>query len=276
MSADPAHAPAPAAPGTATASLPRHRPVRPWVLMYHSVARHTEDPYDITVSPGRLDRQLRWLRRRGLRGVGVAELLRERAAGRGARLVGLTFDDGYADFIEEAVPLLRHHGCTATVFVLPGRLGGTNAWDPQGPRKPLLTEAGIRAALGAGMEIGSHGMLHLDLTGTDDDTLRRETEGSRLLLEEVTGRSVRGFCYPYGTIDHRAVGAVRAAGYEYACAIDPGPLTSVHALPRVHVGESDDSLRLHAKRLLHPLRRRALPSGPTAPAAGAPRTGAGR
>jgi peptidoglycan/xylan/chitin deacetylase (PgdA/CDA1 family) len=190
--------------------------------------------------------------------------------------VGLTFDDGYADFIEEAVPLLRRHGCAATVFVLPGRLGGGNEWDPLGPRKPLLTEAGIRAAVGAGMEIGSHGLLHLDLTRADEETLRRETEGSRQALEQITGRPARGFCYPYGTVDHRVVRAVRAAGYEYACAIDPGPLTGVHALPRVHVGEEDTALRLYAKRLLHPLRRRALPGGPAAPAAGTPLAGAGR
>ncbi len=107
MSADPAHIPAPAVALPApTASLPRLRPVRPWVLMYHSVTEHTEDPYNITVSPGRLDRQLRWLRRRGLRGVGVGELLRERAAGRGAGLVGLTFDDGYADFASRWNPIL--------------------------------------------------------------------------------------------------------------------------------------------------------------------------
>ncbi|GAA2406074.1 polysaccharide deacetylase family protein [Streptomyces glaucosporus] len=277
MSADPAHVPAPVAVPLAKALPPvRPRPARPWVLMYHSVAEHTEDPYNVTVSPGRLDRQLRWLRRRGLRGVGVGELLRERAAGRGSGLVGLTFDDGYADFIEEAVPLLRRHGCTATVFVLPGRLGGSNEWDPLGPRKPLLTETGIRAAVGAGMEIGSHGLRHRDLTRTDDDTLRQETEGSRALVEEITGRPARGFCYPYGTIDRRVVRAVREAGYEYGCAIDPGPLTGTHALPRVHVGEEDTALRLYAKWLLHPLRRRALPGGPAAPAAGAPLTGAGR
>ncbi|HEX5565595.1 MAG TPA: polysaccharide deacetylase family protein [Streptomyces sp.] len=244
--------------------------------MYHSVADPADDPYRITVSPRRLDRQLHWLRRRGLRGVGVGELLRERAAGRGAGLVGLTFDDGYADFIEEAVPLLRRHGCTATVFVLPGRLGGTNEWDPLGPRKTLLTEAGVRAVVGAGMEVGSHGMLHTDLTRADDDTLRRETEGSRQLLEEITGRPVHGFCYPYGTIDRRAVRAVREAGYDYACAIDPGPLTGPYALPRVHVGEEDTSWRLYAKRLLHPLRRRTPPGGPSAPATGTTLTGAGR
>lgn len=233
-------------------------PADPWLLMYHSVTPYTEDPYRVTVTPDRLRRQLRWLGNRGLRGVGVAELFRERAAGRGARLVGLTFDDGYTDFTEYAVPLLREQGFTATVFVLPGRLGGDNAWDPLGPRKPLLTADGIRAAADAGMEIGSHGMLHLSLPKTDDTALHQETARSRRLLQEITGRAVAGYCYAYGHVDARAVGAVRAAGYEYACAIAPGPLAGRYALPRIHIGDRDTSLRLTAKRLLHPVRRPAM------------------
>ncbi|MFJ9410959.1 polysaccharide deacetylase family protein [Streptomyces sp. NPDC101393] len=260
-------APTPA-PGSASDPVPVSRRTRrvfgapPWVLMYHSVAEiadASEDPYQVTVSPDRLDRQLRWLRKRGLRGVAVGELLRARAAGQGRGLVGLTFDDGYADFRSEALPLLLRHECTATVFVLPGRPGGENAWDPLGPRKPLLTEGGIRAVGEAGMEIGSHGLVHTDLTTADDETLAQETAGSRALLAELTGRAPDGFCYPYGTVDARSAAAVRAAGYGYACAIDPGPLTALHALPRAHIGAADTAWRLHLKRALHPLRRRPLP-----------------
>lgn len=244
----------------------------PWLLMYHSVTDYTEDPYRITVTPDRLRRQLRWLRGRGLRGVGVGELLRARADGRAAGLVGLTFDDGYADFLDQAVPLLHEHRCTATVFVLPGRLGGSNDWDPLGPRKPLLTADGIRAAADAGMEIGSHGLLHVPLPEAGPQALRQETVRSREVLREITGREVEGFCYAYGAVDRRAADAVRDAGYGYACAIDPGPLTGAYALPRVHIGDEDTSLRLTAKRLLHPVRRRAIPATPRkAPLAGAPR-----
>ncbi|WP_432096539.1 polysaccharide deacetylase family protein [Streptomyces sp. bgisy100] len=239
-------------------------PAEPWLLMYHSVTRCTEDPYRVTVAPDRLRRQLRWLKNRGLRGVGIAELLRERAAGRGSRLVGLTFDDGYADFTENAVPLLREHGFTATVFVLPGRLGGDNAWDPLGPRKPLLTEEGVRNAAIAGMEIGSHGLRHVSLPDADEATLLAETAHSRKLLREITDRPVEGYCYAYGDVDARAVGAVRGAGYSYACAIDPGPLTGPYALPRIHIGNDDTALRLTVKRLLHPFRRRAMPDAPRA------------
>ncbi|QKW53117.1 polysaccharide deacetylase family protein [Streptomyces buecherae] len=241
------------APG---ARRPRPAHAIPWLLMYHSVDHSTDDPYRITVTPGRLRRQLSWLCSRGLRGVGVAELLRAYAAGRGAGLVGLTFDDGYADFVEHALPALREHGCTATVFALPGRVGEDNAWDPLGPRKPLLTEAGLRAVADAGMEIGSHGLLHLRLSGAGTATLRRETAHSRAELQRVTGQRVTGFCYPYGAVDQRAIDAVRTAGYDYACAIDAGPLTGPYALPRSHVRQADNAWRLAAKRLLLPLRRR--------------------
>lgn len=53
---------------------------RPWILTYHSVSDPTDDPYGITVSAGRLDEQLTWLRRRGLTGVGITALLRARSA----------------------------------------------------------------------------------------------------------------------------------------------------------------------------------------------------
>ncbi|MFJ8469453.1 polysaccharide deacetylase family protein [Streptomyces swartbergensis] len=235
-----------------------HRSPVPWVAMYHSVGDCSDDPYRITVTPERLGRQLAWLRRRGLRGVSVTELLAARARGEGRDLVGLTFDDGYADFVTDALPLLHRWDCGATLFVLPGRLGGDNAWDPLGPRKPLLTADGIRRAAAEGVEIGSHGLTHVDLTKADDLTLKAEVAESRAQIEELTGAPVDGFCYPYGTIDARAVQAVREAGYTYACAIDPGPLTGPHALPRVYVGQDDTAWRLHLKHWLHRLRRRPV------------------
>src|SRR4029453_8767932 len=96
----------------------------PLVLMYHSVEPYDADPYRVTVHPERFDRQLRWLRRRGLRGVSMREL---RRAGRAEGVVGLTFDDGYADFVTEVLPALSRYGFGATVFVIPGALGGANS-----------------------------------------------------------------------------------------------------------------------------------------------------
>ena len=73
----------------------------------------------------------------------MGELLDAPAEGRAHRLVGLTFDDGYADFVTNAMPVPQRYGFTATAFVLAGRLGGENAWIQPGPRKPLLTAAHV-------------------------------------------------------------------------------------------------------------------------------------
>ncbi|MFJ5547820.1 polysaccharide deacetylase family protein [Streptomyces sp. NPDC093225] len=255
MSADTAtpSASRPVPPARTGGRTPR-TPRTPWVLMYHSVAEFTdpaEDPYGITVTPAALEGQLLWLRARGLRGVSVGELRAARAAGGGAGLVGLTFDDGYADFVTQALPLLRRYECTATVYVLPGRLGTDNVWDPLGPRKALLTAAGVRAAAAAGHEIGSHGLLHQDLVGAADDVLAQELGGSREALRALTGTAPEGFCYPYGAVDRRVAEAVRAAGYGYAVAIAPGRLAGPYAMPRTHVSQADGAARLAVKRLRH-------------------------
>jgi peptidoglycan/xylan/chitin deacetylase (PgdA/CDA1 family) len=221
------------------------------VLMYHSVGRCERDPFQVTVRPDRFAGQLRWLRRAGWRGVAMRELLRARAAGTADRLVGLTFDDGYADFVTEAMPLLARHGFTATVFVLAGRLGGDNAWDRPGPRKALMTAADVRRTAEAGMEIGSHGLMHRPLPAADPPALTAEVGTSRATLRALSGQDVTGFCYPYGKAGAREVAAVRAAGYGYACAVSRSTLDDRYAMPRIFVGDRDGAARLAAKWLRH-------------------------
>jgi len=87
--------------------------------MYHSVSpATTPDPYLLRVHPTMLDAQLHMLRRLRLRGVSLGTLLRAHDRGASARMVGLTFDDGYVDFLSHAAPVLARHGMTATVYVV--------------------------------------------------------------------------------------------------------------------------------------------------------------
>jgi peptidoglycan/xylan/chitin deacetylase (PgdA/CDA1 family) len=227
-------------------SADRHRGGRlPPVLMYHSVAPYELDPYLVTVHPARFEQQMRWLQGRGLRGTSMRQLLAAWRAGTDRGLVGLTFDDGYTDFGEHALPALARFGFTATVFVIADLLGESNKWDVAGPRKPLMTVDQIRHVAQLGMEIGSHSRRHVSLTAPCD--LIGEVSESRTMLEDLIGEQVTGFCYPYGHLNALAVDAVRAAGYHYGCAIWRSPLTSVHALPRTYVGDRDNALRLRAK-----------------------------
>ena len=229
--------------------LPGVHPSRaPWTLMYHSVDEDRDDPYQLTVTPARFARQMAWLHRSGLRGVAVAELLAAHDRGRAAGLVGLTFDDGYADLPGQVLPVLERFGFTATAYVVAGRLGSHNTWDADAPRKPLMSGEQVRAVARRGLEIGSHGLNHRPLSGLPPEQLALETDRSRELLEDLLQQPVTGFCYPYGALDRQAVAAVRESGYHHAVAIDHCELTGRWALPRCYVGQRDGGWRLRAKR----------------------------
>ncbi|MGH3253663.1 MAG: polysaccharide deacetylase family protein, partial [Trebonia sp.] len=187
----------------------------PLILMYHAIADVGHDPNLLAVSPRRFAGQLSWLACSGLRGVAVGTLVAALRAGRARGLVGITFDDGYASVLENALPELARRGFTATVFVISERLGRTNDWDAGTPW-PLLSAAQVRELAAAGLEIGSHSATHARLAGADAGTLAAEVGGSRERLGGVADAEVRGFAYPYGDMDGAARRAVRDAGYDYA------------------------------------------------------------
>jgi putative peptidoglycan lipid II flippase len=222
------------------------------VLMYHSIAQIDRDLNRVCVSPERFAQQLDWLHRNGLRGVSIRELYQAKERGAASRLVGLTFDDGYRDFLTSALPILERYGFTATLFIVAGLLGGENDWDKEGPRLPLLDKDELREVMARGIEIGSHGLSHVRLAGMDHATLTREVQDSRELLSVLLGEAVDGFCYPYGSLDGPAVRAVQEAGYAYGCGVKvPSAAVSRFSLPRTHVGERDGVLRLTVKRHLY-------------------------
>ncbi len=108
----------------------RLRP-RALILMYHRVAAVQCDPWELCVSPGHFAAQLEVLREE-CEVVRLADLLELRRARRvGGRYVAVTFDDGYADNLEAARPLLQRRSCPATFFLTSGALGGAREfwWD---------------------------------------------------------------------------------------------------------------------------------------------------
>ena len=186
----------------------------PMILMYHGVAEVASDPYHLCVTPARFAEQIATLKRLGLRGVGISTLVDAMRAGRPRGLVGITFDDGYVNVLESALPELKRHGFAASVYIISGRLGGTNEWD-EGPAWPLLSASQVGELAAAGMEIGSHSASHVRLAGLPAGQLETEVSGSRASLSELTGAPVRGFAYPYGSMDAAARRAVHDAGYGY-------------------------------------------------------------
>jgi peptidoglycan/xylan/chitin deacetylase (PgdA/CDA1 family) len=222
----------------------------PRVLMYHSISPPEGDHDALCTSPERFEAQMLYLKRHNLRGVSMRELYLAMSAGDAGGLVGITFDDGYEDFLSAALPTLERLGFSATVFVVAGMLGKENTWEHRGgPRRQLrLLEAnGVREISERGMEVGSHTVTHPRLPGLDPERLVHEVSDSRQLLGEIVGAPVGGFCYPYGNLDSPAIQAARRAGYLYAVGTKKSIEYGLYDWPRTYVGEKDSPLRLGVK-----------------------------
>jgi peptidoglycan/xylan/chitin deacetylase (PgdA/CDA1 family) len=230
-------------------------PHLPLIMMYHSVGVRSHDPHNLAVTPERFEEQMAALKRRGLRGVSVAELLAARAAGSARGLVGLTFDDGYTDIVDNALPILQRFGFSGTFYILADRIGGANEWD-EGTPWPLVDEAGIRRWAEAGFEVGSHGTMHVALAGADPDVLRTEVADSREKLSDLVGKPVNGYCYAYGSMDAAARRAVAEAGYDHACAVTSRVSLGPHALPRIWIGQVHTSKHILKMLYTYRLHRR--------------------
>jgi peptidoglycan/xylan/chitin deacetylase (PgdA/CDA1 family) len=171
--------------------------------------------------------------------------------GRQRGLVGITFDDGYVNVLEQALPVLQRRGFGATAYIISDRLGGTNEWD-QGPSWPLMSASEVEKLAAAGIEIGSHSATHMRLAGASAEQLAAEAGASRARLAGLLGAEIRGFAYPYGSMDAAARRAVRDAGYDYACAVEaPVADIGLMALPRIYVGQQDGAARMAVKRRLY-------------------------
>jgi peptidoglycan/xylan/chitin deacetylase (PgdA/CDA1 family) len=131
----------------------------------------------------------------------------------------VTFDDGFADVFENALPVLRQHGFRSIQFLVADLLGKTSEWQASSGELPgtLMDKAQVKDWLGAGQEIGSHTLTHPRLTEISPSQAREEISGSKKKLEDTFGKAVEHFCYPYGDWNPDVRGIVAEAGYKSAC-----------------------------------------------------------
>jgi peptidoglycan/xylan/chitin deacetylase (PgdA/CDA1 family) len=198
------------------------------ILTYHSLDNSGSV---ISNSPGLFQAQIESLVARGITVTSLENLRRT------PRAVALTFDDGYQNFAEFALPLLLRHRIPATVFIVSGHCGQSNSWEASRhiPRLPLMSWDTLRSLPADLISFGAHSISHADLTRVSTERVQTELRQSRTEIEQRTGRPVSCFAYPYGALNK----SVRdAAALEYQLAVgtrlarvpdDPDPLN----LPRI-------------------------------------------
>lgn len=213
------------------------------ILMYHNIApvpRGLPVYRSLYVRPGAFARQMRLLHRLGYAGLSMSAAMPYLRGERRGRVAVITLDDGYADNLDSALPVLQRLGFTATVYAVSGAIGRFNTWDAEklGIRKPLMSTVQLRQWLDGGMEVGAHSRSHPHLTRCDDRALHEEIHACKAELEDALGVAVTQFCYPYGDVDDRVAAVTRAAGYAAATTTRRGrvvPGTDPWRLPRVQV-----------------------------------------
>lgn len=185
------------------------------ILTYHSI---DSSGSPISLSPAAFRRHIRHALSAGIRIVSLEDLLAADDAA--ADTVALTFDDGYVNVAEEAIPLLAEHGLPATIFIPTAFVGKTNEWarkdHHQTPELPLLDWEALGSLSEQGISIGSHTRTHQHLTELPRAELVDELAGAARDIAERLGVPANGLAYPYGSVSN---GVCRAAEdvHRWAC-----------------------------------------------------------
>jgi peptidoglycan/xylan/chitin deacetylase (PgdA/CDA1 family) len=201
------------------------RVARLQILMYHAIGGRDEPPTRFVVPIDTFARQMDALAKLPVAVVSLEEACE--TLSRGGRLprrsVALTFDDGTRDVRTRALPILRHQGFPATVFVVTAAMGATVDWtdhtDLAGRDVMTWAEALELQPL---VRIQPHTRTHPSLPQLPDAALADELAGSRADVEQRVGGVATVFAYPYGHYDAHVAQAAAAAGYTAACTVTRG------------------------------------------------------
>ncbi|MDE2235130.1 MAG: polysaccharide deacetylase family protein [Gammaproteobacteria bacterium] len=189
--------------------------------------------------------QLSELHAAGFSTTTLAEVM---SAGDAQKHIVLTFDDGYVSALQYGLRPLADNQYRAMQFLVAGCLGKTNLWDRDAGeiQEPLMDAGLVREWLAAGHDIGSHSLTHPHLTRIGRRQAREEIHASKRILEDLFGRAIDYFCYPYGDWNEEISELVKGAGYRAAFTTTAGintPGQSPFALKRLTARYPSRSLK---------------------------------
>lgn len=229
------------------------------ILMYHSISDDAEPgvlPYfRVATSPRRFAEHLDILATHGWKGVSLEEAMSDLAASsvQPQKRVAITFDDGFKDFHEAALPLLKDRGFTATMFLATDFIGCEHRLFKN---RPCMTWREISECRRSGIRFGSHTATHPTLPSLDWDGIERELVVSKQAIERELRESVVSFAHPYAFplerrgYPERFKELLGRAGYCLSVTTLVGRASGVSdrlCLPRLPVNQEDDPALLLAK-----------------------------
>lgn len=161
------------------------------ILTYHSL---DDSGSVISTPPSQFQRQMEFLAASGIPVLPLDQALHRPGS------VAITFDDGFRNVLDHALPALERHGFPATIFVVSDYCGRGNNWPGQSagiPSLPLMSWAEL-AGLPVPISVGAHTATHPNLMRLPACECEREMSECQTRIEQSLGRPVRWLAYPYG------------------------------------------------------------------------------
>ncbi len=146
----------------------------------------------------------------------------------------VTFDDGYASWVDVCAPILSRYGIKALFFVNSGLLSASKDEEAADSfvrenlrvsAKRTIGEKGISSLLSEGHTIGGHTASHTSLRRAPDATIRHEVESDKAMLENTFGVTLDHFAYPFGTAhdySNETGATIHTLGYSFVYTAEPG------------------------------------------------------
>lgn len=194
------------------------------VLMYHRIADLTE--YDqLTVDIATFETQMSQLAQSSkvISLDDALEVLRDGKKLRRPRVV-ISFDDGYLDNLENALPILERYRLPAIIFITTRFADQTQSH----PRYPGANTLHLnwdqlrRLASHPLITLGSHTLSHPYLQSVSADLSRSEIVESAIQLEKQLNQPMKYFCYPSGDYSDRELAILSDSTYHAAVTVAPG------------------------------------------------------
>lgn len=210
------------------------------VLNYHSVAK---DNWTYSVDPEMFEKQIKFLAK-NFNVVSINKIVDyiEWKNNLPAHSVAITFDDGYVDFLINALPILKKYDLPATIFVIGSRSVSTEDVNKE---IPLLKDEEIKILAEAGVTIGSHALTHRSLNKISLIEIEKELTESKKNLENLIGQPIRFLSYPKGKFNQTVIDLSKKVGYEAAFSIKQGLIrrsSDKYVIKRVVVDRNQNML----------------------------------
>jgi len=221
------------------------------ILFYHRIA---DEPDELAVRQNRFGCQMELLANEGFSVVDIPEAVRLLGNDElPPRTIALSFDDGFRDVAENALPVLVEYGFRATVFVATAVTDGRASFSWYDTQPPLLDWDEIAALdRGGTLNFEAHSLTHPNLLRLDEETAHTEIAESRAELQAQLGRAVTVFCYPAGVFSERERRLVEESGFAAAVSCEPGAnvtASDLFALRRIQIDHRDRLIDFRAKLL---------------------------